>query len=311
MSSSSCQSPFLVSLSFVSSVFPRSSDRKEGSSYCNISNLFLLLICFTPLTGEGHDSLSCACSLRFIKVLDPTSFDDIMNQIGQYVFCFTIVICICVKDGFSHQASNGNLSDFDLTLQDQPLTREAPFVLIKGLQNHTRKNGMSISLRCEFRGNVRVDIEWFRNEAPIQSLEGKIEIIPSKVNGSKLISRLKIKNLDIYDTGLYKCLGSHGRYMSESIGLLKVDDDHSSRYQSLPDFDSEMDPEFPAAAYSPEWVILFPLWWSLLNSTMFCPWACFKIRQMEVLMECFFLWCWVWVNVRKETCTVSSRRRDV
>ena len=123
-----------------------------------------------------------------------------------------------------------------------------PFSLHQGLKNVTRETGTSVVFKCEFRGDVPITVEWFCNEALIDVVKGKREILPSKVSNSKVISRLKLSNLDVHDTGFYKCLASHNGFEVFSEAILKVSP--GSTYissQPLPDFNPEIDPEFPGS----------------------------------------------------------------
>jgi hypothetical protein len=124
----------------------------------------------------------------------------------------------------------------------------APFTLNHGLKNVSKETGSQVIFKCEFRGNPNITVEWFQNEAPVEVVKGKREILPSKVSNSKVISRLKISNLEVLDKAFYKCQGSYQGFVLDSTAILQVS--QGSTYissESLPEFNPEIDPEFPGS----------------------------------------------------------------
>uniref|UniRef100_T1KPM7 Receptor protein-tyrosine kinase n=2 Tax=Tetranychus urticae TaxID=32264 RepID=T1KPM7_TETUR len=100
--------------------------------------------------------------------------------------------------------------------------------LIGKLRNVTRTIGSKVRLKCSFRGYPLPIIRWLKNEAPIEPVRGKltIKLIPS--NGGRLTSRLLINNLDIHDTGYYKCEATNKHVTLETLGILVVTSDTGS-----------------------------------------------------------------------------------
>ncbi|RWS27302.1 tyrosine-protein kinase transmembrane receptor ROR1-like protein [Leptotrombidium deliense] len=77
-------------------------------------------------------------------------------------------------------------------------------------------------MRCTFRGNPSPSIVWFKNEAPIEEMHGKVDIRILSRSDGRVSSRLRIHQLDTHDTGYYKCEARNGQQTMETIGILKV-----------------------------------------------------------------------------------------
>lgn len=98
-----------------------------------------------------------------------------------------------------------------------------PYLRLTGrLSNLTRTIGSKVRLKCSFRGHPIPTIRWLKNEAPIESIRGKVTIrlIPS--TKGRLTSRLLINNLDVHDTGYYKCEATNKFLTKETFGILVV-----------------------------------------------------------------------------------------
>ncbi|RWS13210.1 tyrosine-protein kinase transmembrane receptor ROR1-like protein [Dinothrombium tinctorium] len=77
-------------------------------------------------------------------------------------------------------------------------------------------------MKCAFRGNPLPEIFWFKNEAPIEQVKGKIDIRELPSANGRMTSRLRINQLDTHDTGYYKCEARSAAQSLETIGILKV-----------------------------------------------------------------------------------------
>lgn len=198
-----------------------------------------------------------------------------MIQVVRQVTCLVLILVSIFPFGLSHRSSSNFFGpNYELPVDESSLlhslsapridtrpvsnhvsssnsqSNHMPFHLTRGLHNVTKSSGSDVSFKCEFRGDVPVTIQWFRNEAPVEVMKGKIEILPSRVNGSRTISRLKVSNLDVHDMGFYKCQGSHGDFTLETIGILRVEGGMYISSQAIPDFTPDIDPEFPGLPYA-------------------------------------------------------------
>lgn len=97
--------------------------------------------------------------------------------------------------------------------------------------------GKEVRLRCHVKGFPQPKIKWFKNEAPFEpERRGRITVRKDQ-SGSKwepifsekaetyfkhIIHRIRIKNLDVADTGYYRCEATNGFEKAESTGVLKV-----------------------------------------------------------------------------------------
>ncbi|KAI1280314.1 Tyrosine-protein kinase transmembrane receptor ROR2 [Halotydeus destructor] len=137
-------------------------------------------------------------------------------------------------DGPSSSSSSSSSSQSDKSF----------LAVVKNLNNLTRENGHDAVLKCEFRGHPRPTIEWFKNEAPIELVKGKLEVRTQNSSRDKAVSRLKVLRLDTHDTGFYKCEANSGLLTMETIGILRVEGGQYMSSKSLPSFQPVI-PEFP------------------------------------------------------------------
>ena len=139
--------------------------------------------------------------------------------------------------------------------EDQELPEDKiPFLSIeKHLTNLTREAGQHVTLKCEFRSNHDLDsvrVTWYKNEAPVEILKGKLDIKSHVTSKGTILSKLKIHNLDVHDMGFYKCEATvgnnldHNDISQESICVLKVEGGSYMSSQSIPSFNPEI-PDFP------------------------------------------------------------------
>lgn len=112
------------------------------------------------------------------------------------------------------------------------------------LINVTKESGDNVIMRCEFRSQTPVAINWYRNEAPLEPVKGKFEVKLHTAKG-KYSSRLKIHQVDVHDMGFYKCTASSENDNVETVGVLRVEGgSYVMSSQSMPDFNPII-PEFP------------------------------------------------------------------
>jgi hypothetical protein len=114
----------------------------------------------------------------------------------------------------------------------------------KHLTNVTKESGENVIMRCEFRGEPPLTVNWYRNEAPLEAVKGKFDIRHSHPVRDKIQSRLKIHQVDVHDMGFYKCTASNNMESAETFGVLKVEGGSYMSSQSIPDFNPII-PEFP------------------------------------------------------------------
>lgn len=89
----------------------------------------------------------------------------------------------------------------------------------------SRYSGETIKLTCEvYADPLQVDLKWFKNDAPILlKRKGRISAKYIERKQQKTyVSRLKITNLEVHDSGFYKCSASTGLQTRSSTGVLIV-----------------------------------------------------------------------------------------
>lgn len=77
-------------------------------------------------------------------------------------------------------------------------------------------------MKCEFSGQPKLKVYWYKNEAPIEIEPGKLTTKSTKIQPDRIRSRLVIKRLDTHDSGYYKCEATNGYQTIESTGVLLV-----------------------------------------------------------------------------------------
>lgn len=77
-------------------------------------------------------------------------------------------------------------------------------------------------MKCEFVGNPMPKVHWFKNEAPIETDRGNLQIKQTRVQPDRIRARLIINRLDTHDTGYYKCEANNGIRSVESTGVLII-----------------------------------------------------------------------------------------
>lgn len=90
--------------------------------------------------------------------------------------------------------------------------------LERSLVNITRESGESVKLRCDVLGQGPVYFKWYKNEAPVEEEKGRVEIKKYNPGPGRIGSRLRISNLDIHDTGYYKCEALSGDKEAQNDG---------------------------------------------------------------------------------------------
>lgn len=152
---------------------------------------------------------------------------------GEMFVSSLVVLLLCRLVGASEADYDDQRSSLPLSLPRPPhptdnsiveLTYEKPYLtIIKPLVNLTKENGEEVVLKCEFRGHPQPIVEWYRNEAPIETMRNKIEIRTGNSSRGKVVSRLKIHRTDTHDTGFYKCEATNGFETQETLAILKIE----------------------------------------------------------------------------------------
>nr|XP_042903811.1 inactive tyrosine-protein kinase transmembrane receptor ROR1 isoform X1 [Parasteatoda tepidariorum] len=123
----------------------------------------------------------------------------------------------------------------------------------------TKQSGEKVNMRCDVKGQGPVYFRWYKNEAPVEEEKGRVEIKKYNPGNGRVGSRLRIWNLDIHDTGYYKCEAHAGAEASvmgdsdgpshlprvESTGILKVVAGRIQPPATIPNFPPVF-PHFPA-----------------------------------------------------------------
>lgn len=125
------------------------------------------------------------------------------------------------------------------------LDSTAQLQIVRSLINVTKETGESIKMRCEIRSNVEPHIVWYKNEAPLEAEKGKLEVRKYSSESGHYGSRLRIVDLDIHDTGYYKCEASIDQHTVESSGILMVKAGRVKPAATIPNF-APVFPHFPA-----------------------------------------------------------------
>ena len=95
--------------------------------------------------------------------------------------------------------------------------------MLKALSNTTRETGESVKLRCEVSGDPPpTRFRWYKNEAPVLEEKGRVVVKKYRSGSSVQGSRLRISDVDVHDTGYYKCEASNGVDRVESTGIVIV-----------------------------------------------------------------------------------------
>ncbi|OQV11774.1 putative Tyrosine-protein kinase transmembrane receptor ROR2 [Hypsibius exemplaris] len=98
-------------------------------------------------------------------------------------------------------------------------TRSSNFLyIVEPLANITINSGKEARIKCHVKGNPPPKFRWFKNEAPFESERRGRITIRKEHDGSKI----RIRNLDVPDTGYYRCEASNGFQKVETTGILKV-----------------------------------------------------------------------------------------
>ncbi len=116
--------------------------------------------------------------------------------------------------------TDDDVNDFSFLLCIDP---SGTLRLLKALSNTTRETGDSIKLRCEVSGDPPpTRFRWYKNEAPVLEEKGRVVVRKYRSGSSIHGSRLRITDVDVHDTGYYKCEVSNGVDRVESTGIVIV-----------------------------------------------------------------------------------------
>lgn len=81
-----------------------------------------------------------------------------------------------------------------------------------------------MKLTCEVYADPQVDLKWFKNDAPVLlKRKGRISVKHTERKQQKnYISKLRIVNLEVHDSGFYKCSASNALQTKSSTGVLII-----------------------------------------------------------------------------------------
>ncbi len=124
----------------------------------------------------------------------------------------------------SHAMGSIN-DDDDISIPeiDEPSTSSGQLSFASPMKNYTKlKTGDSLKLRCEVRGSPPANhFRWFLNEVALEMPKGRIKAKES-LGGPTQWSRIKFRELDVHDTGFYRCEATNGRTMVSGESFVKV-----------------------------------------------------------------------------------------
>lgn len=95
----------------------------------------------------------------------------------------------------------------------------------------TGDSGEDIKLRCDFRSSSkarRSKVRWFKNQAPIEVQKDKVSVrtvekpIDDQSGRKRIVSRLILTQVNVLDTGFYKCQASDTKETVESEAVLRI-----------------------------------------------------------------------------------------
>ncbi|XP_076353151.1 inactive tyrosine-protein kinase transmembrane receptor ROR1-like isoform X1 [Tachypleus tridentatus] len=104
------------------------------------------------------------------------------------------------------------------------------------LVNITRDLGRNVKMKCGFHGHPTPQIKWYKNEAPLEEGQERVDIRSSDHGEGHVSSRLRILHLDSLDSAFYKCEARSGKNVAETTGILKVNAGVIRSPVSVPDF---------------------------------------------------------------------------
>lgn len=133
-------------------------------------------------------------------------------------------ICLFVATVTGLQDYDGEGGNFILDATERP-KQSSSLQFVYPMKNSTRTVGEALKLKCEVRGSPPPsEFRWFVNEAPLLEERGRVkrkDAFP-KGEGGVATSRIRFRELDVHDTGFYRCEASNGVDTVSGESILKV-----------------------------------------------------------------------------------------
>ena len=121
------------------------------------------------------------------------------------------------------QDYDGEGGNFILDATERP---KSSLQFVYPMKNSTRTVGEALKLKCEVRGSPPPsEFRWFVNEAPLVEERGRVkrkDAFPKSGGEGVASSRIRFRELDVHDTGFYRCEASNGADTVSGESILKV-----------------------------------------------------------------------------------------
>ena len=146
----------------------------------------------------------------------PTAMRKTMETLTLFVSLLATVTGLQDYDG----EGGGN---FILDATERP---KSSLQFVYPMKNSTRAVGEALKLKCEVRGSPPPsEFRWFVNEAPLVEERGRVkrkDSFPKSGGDGAATSRIRFRELDVHDTGFYRCEASNGVDTVSGESILKV-----------------------------------------------------------------------------------------
>lgn len=94
---------------------------------------------------------------------------------------------------------------------------------IYAMKNYSRVVGDALKIKCEVSGNPgATEFHWFKNEAPFYEEKGRIKIKEKLGGTDPQWSRIRFRELEVMDTGFYRCEASNGQTTISGETIIRV-----------------------------------------------------------------------------------------
>lgn len=143
-----------------------------------------------------------------------------MSEIGAY-----LVLGIFLLVGAVAGQNDISSDDGSKTTTTPAAAAEPTLSFAYPMKNYSRSAGDALKLKCEVSGAKPAGrFRWFKNEAPLHEEKGRIKI-KEKTGGSAdetQWSRVRFRDLEVMDSGFYRCEASNGVDTVKAESMLKV-----------------------------------------------------------------------------------------